>query len=513
MLAAVDLGSNSFHMIVARYEDGQLHVIDRLREMVRLAAGLQADKTLTDEAKQRALECLSRFGERLRELPPGSVRAVGTNTLRRAKGSREFLREAEARLGHPIEIIAGREEARLVYQGVAHSFAGDEEKRLVVDIGGGSTELIIGEGFKTLNRDSLFMGCVSMSQAHFQDGSITEAAMRRAELEAMLELEPVQLSYWSGHWKTAIGSSGTAKALAALIEQQGWSKRGISREGMDKLRAALIEAGHIDKLKLEGLKDERRPILAGGFAVMSGVFRALDVQLMEVSDMALREGLLYDLVGRLQNEDVRDRTVRRLANKLGADKRQAERVEATAMALFDQVKEAWELDDKAHGYMLRWAARLHEVGLVISRGQHHKHGAYMLGNADLAGFSRDEQTILATLVLGHRRRFPQAAFEQLDEEDRVTVMRLCVLLRLAVIFHRSRSEDGPPALKLKVAASDAGKLKLKCPAEWSDAHPLTIADLEEENRLVAAAGFRLKCKYKKPKERETEETEEPVSEV
>lgn len=512
IMAAVDLGSNSFHLIVARYEDGQLHVIDRLREMVRLAAGLRDDKTLSDDAKERALACLSRFGERLRDLPRGSVRAVGTNTLRRARGSRAFLREAEERLGHPIEIIAGREEARLVYHGVAHSFAGDQEKRLVVDIGGGSTEFIVGEGFKTLNRDSLFMGCVSMSQAHFADGTITERRLRRAELEARLELEPVELAYRRGNWKTAIGSSGTAKALAALIREQGWDDCGITREGMSKLRAAMIQGGHVDKIKLVGLKDERRPILPGGFAVMQAIFQGLEIDCMEVSDMALREGLLYDLVGRFHNEDVRNNTVQRLGSRLGIDPRQAKRVENTAMDLFQQVSDEWCLDPVAHGSMLRWAAQLHEVGLVISRSQHHKHAAYMLGNADLAGFSREEQKVLAALVLGHRRRFPVTAFADLAESERLPAMRLCMLLRLAAVLHRSRSTEALPRLRLKVAAKDENKLRLKLPADWVDAHPLTIADLDEENDLLSAGGFKLKWKAREPRAEKTAEPEAVGSE-
>ncbi|MGB0712782.1 MAG: exopolyphosphatase [Gammaproteobacteria bacterium] len=492
VLAAVDLGSNSFHMIVARMEDGQLHVIDRLREMVSLASGLDTKNHLSDEAQERAITCLERFGQRLRDLPPGSVRAVGTNTLRRARGSGSFLARAEQALGHPIEVIAGREEARLIYLGVSHGRAGDEGNRLVIDIGGGSTEVIVGEGFETLSRDSLFMGSVSWTRAHFADGRINRKTLAKAELAAQREIGTIATRCRELGWNLALGCSGTVRAVGAVLKAQGWSDGAITPEGMARLRQALIDAGQTDNIVLSGLKDERRPVFAGGFAVLNALVLGLDIDRLSVSDMALREGLLYDLVGRLRHDDVRNRTVNRLAKRLGVDTTQARRVEQTAVECLRQVATDWALEGEPMEDTLRWAARLHEVGLVISRNQHHKHGHYMLSNADMAGFSRREQAVLAALVRGHRRRFPLDVFDTLPDAEREAAIRLCVLLRLAVVLHRGRI-DGPSApFELKVGRKNECKLKLRLPADWLADHPLTLADLQEESEFLKATQVRLK---------------------
>ncbi|MDX1434619.1 MAG: exopolyphosphatase, partial [Gammaproteobacteria bacterium] len=294
-LAAVDLGSNSFHLVVARLADDHVHVIDRLREPVRLAAGLGEEKLLDEEAMLRALDCLGRFAQRLRHMPPGSVRAVGTNTLRSAHNGEEFRRRAEAVLGRPIEVIAGREEARLIYLGVAQGLGGNAERRLVVDIGGGSTELIIGRHTRPVRRESLYMGCVNMSRRFFPDGAVSRARLREAELEARVELEPHETRFRRGEWEMAVGCSGTIRAVATVCQSAGWCEHGITREALDKLRARLVDAGSVSELKLKDLREDRVPVFAGGVAVLGGIFDALGVEYMDISDMALREGLLYDL--------------------------------------------------------------------------------------------------------------------------------------------------------------------------------------------------------------------------
>lgn len=343
VVAAVDLGSNSFHMIVARVVDGHLQVIDRLREMVRLGAGLTRDRKLTPESRQRAIACLERFGQRVRSLPQGSVRAVGTNTLRMVRDASAFLREAEAALGHPIEIIAGREEARLVYLGVAQGLAAGEGNRLVIDIGGGSTEAIIGQGFDTLRRESLHMGCVSMSLAQFKDGRITRKAMDKARIASRLQVSPIETDYRRLGWDTAVGSSGTIRSIQEVVQAAGWSQGGISIESMYRLRDELLAAGHVDKLKLAGLSEERRPVFTGGFTVLLGVFEALGIERMQVSDEALREGLIYDLMGRIRHEDTRERTVAALKSRYDVDTTHADRVAATALSLLEQVAAAWSM--------------------------------------------------------------------------------------------------------------------------------------------------------------------------
>ena len=487
-VAAVDLGSNSFHLVVARPQGHNMRIVDRLRDTVRLAAGLREDGSLDDEAKSRALECLGRFGQRLRDLPPGAVRAVGTNTLRRIRQSRNFLAGAERALGHPIEVVAGVEEARLIYLGVAHSLGVNGERRLVVDIGGGSTEFIIGEGGGPRLMESLHMGCVSLSERHFADGAISRESMKRAEVQARVELEPVAGAFRALGWEHAVGASGTVKAVAAVLEEAEWAEHGITRDGLAKLRGALVKAGHVKKLGWKALSDSRRPVFAGGVAALCGIFQALDIESMSVSDGALREGLLVDLIGRIRHEDVRADTVRSLAGRYHVDPDQARRVEATAARALADTGEAWSLDAEECAQWLRWAAWLHEIGLDISHSQYHKHGEYVLRHSDMAGFSRQEQLLLAFLVRAHRRKFPNAVLAELPEADRDTAARLAVLLRLAVVLHRSRGPQPLPEVEFQ--ASGEG-LQLRFPSGWLDEHPLTLADLESEARYLKSADIAL----------------------
>jgi exopolyphosphatase/guanosine-5'-triphosphate,3'-diphosphate pyrophosphatase len=443
-IASIDLGSNSFHMIVVRVLNGNLQVIDKLREMVRLGEGLTADKHLDPVVAERALACLERFGQRLRALPSANVRAVGTNTMRQVSSADEFLKRAQQALGHPIEVIAGREEARLVYLGVAHGLAAGDERRLVVDIGGGSTELIIGEGFTSEQRESLHMGCVSISQAFFNAGVITAKAMKQAELACEVEVSPVRNQFREGGWKRAVGSSGTIKAIREVVIQAGWSESGITLNSLERLANALVEAGSLEKLQLKGLTEERKPVFPGGVAVLLAVFRSIGIDRMQVSSEALREGLIYDIIGRSRHEDIRDRTIKSLSDRYKIDEEQALRVEATAQAMLNQIIKAWCLIDPRYPAMLSWATRLHEIGLAVSHSGFHKHGAYLIENSDLSGFSRQEQQVLATLVRGHRRKFPSAAFESLAADQVLCTKQLSILLRLAILLHRSRSAVAKP---------------------------------------------------------------------
>jgi exopolyphosphatase/guanosine-5'-triphosphate,3'-diphosphate pyrophosphatase len=348
-VAAVDLGSNSFHLIVARINAGEIVIVDRLREMVQLAAGLDADRRLDDEASERAIDCLKRFGERVRHMPAGTVRAVGTNTLRSARQADEFLLEAEEALGHPIETISGIEEARLIYLGVAHSLANQGSRRLVLDIGGGSTELIIGEDFEPLLMESLYLGCVTASRRYFGDGKIEAKGWRKCELAALQELEPVRTRYRDAGWEEAVGASGTVRSVAAVVEASGWSKRGITPKALRRLRDAILEAGHVDGLDFEGLNPARRPVFPGGVALLSALFESLQIERLLPADGALREGLLNDLVGRIRQEDVRRRSVTALADRYHVDWKQAHRVEYTALQLLVQTSDAWGLDSVGHG--------------------------------------------------------------------------------------------------------------------------------------------------------------------
>ncbi len=479
-VAAIDLGSNSFHMIVARFENNQIKVIDKLKEMVRLGAGLRADKTLDEATAERAIECLQRFGQLLSGFPPGSVRAVGTNTLRQVRDP-AFLQKAENALGHPIEIIAGREEARLVYLGVAHGLDTGDKERLVVDIGGGSTELIIGKRFKIYDRESLHMGCVSYSQRFFADGTISAQNMKKAVIAGRLDLRPVKKVFDHKHWKLAIGSSGTVRAIRNVVQQMGWSEKGISAESLQLLREQMIAQGSVDELKLKGLSSERKPVFAGGVAVLSAIFKTLNIKLMQVSDEALREGLLYEMVETFQDEDIRDKTIKTFSERFNIDKGQARRVKNTALQLLSQVGPGWNMQNTEFTDLLEWAARLHETGIHISHASFHKHGAYIVENADMSGFSRQHQHILATLVRTHRRKINHDLFTFSSAEMVQYVERLAVILRLAVLLHRGRNNVSKP--KLKVSVTDH-KIHIGFPDNWLEEHPLTRAEMKEETRYL-----------------------------
>ncbi len=488
-IAAIDLGSNSFHLIVVKVNNGHLQVIDRLRESVRLGEGLGEDKRLDPEVVERAIACLQRFSQRLRPLPRENIRAVGTNTMRQIHPADGFIAQAEAALNHPIEIIAGREEARLVYLGVAHGLAAGDDLRLVVDIGGGSTELIIGQGFTPHQRESLFMGCVSITRRFFADGSISAQSMREAVLACAVQIRPVRNLFSGGGWVEAIGSSGTIKAIHNVVQEQGWSESGITRESLETLAEHLVQTGNVEQLALKGLSEERKPVFAGGVAVLLAVFRHIGIKQMQVSDEALREGLIYDMIGRSHHEDARERTVNSMIVRYAIDESQAERVEASALALFEQVVRPWQLLDERYPAMLRWAARLHEIGLTVSHSGFHKHGGYLVENSDLSGFSRQEQQVLAALIRGHRRKFPLNDFDVLPSDVVHCSKQLCILLRLSVLLHRARSPVVKPQARLE---AEENRLSLVFPEHWLEDHPLTQLELVQEAAYLEAAGFLLR---------------------
>ncbi len=488
-VAAVDLGSNSFHMVVAQLDHDELRVIDRLRERTALAEGLDDSDRLKAKVADRALECLERFGQRLAHMPADSVRVVGTNTLRRMRESRAFLSKAQAALGHRIEIISGREEARLIYLGVTHAHVDDSRRRLVVDIGGGSTECILGEGPEILESDSLQMGCVRWSTKFFPNGEITKERMDRAQIAAGLELQGIARRYRSLGWESAVGSSGTIVACEEMVRAAGWSIRGITDKSLRKLRRALVDAGHVERLQLPALQPDRAPVLAGGVAVLSAIFKILDIEVLQASPGALREGVLHDLLGRIKHEDIREPTIRSFARRYRVDLEQAGRVERTALALLAQVAPVWELEDAASTRLLSWAARLHEVGLGISYSGYHRHGAYLVANADMSGFSREDQAQLAALIGNHRRRPDRAQFEALSPDLVESTLRLAALLRLAARLHRSRSPRALPPFDLFVRKRE---LRLEFAKGWLDEHPLSRADLEEESVQLAELGFELR---------------------
>jgi exopolyphosphatase/guanosine-5'-triphosphate,3'-diphosphate pyrophosphatase len=456
-------------------------MLDGLREPVRLAAGLTADKYLDAEAQQRALAALGRFAERLRELPREAVRAVGTNSLRVAKNAADFIPQAEHTLGFPIEVIAGHEEARLIYLGVAHGLPQAKHNRLVMDIGGGSTEFIIGNGLTPLKLESLYMGCVSFSSRFFPGGKITKPNLKQAELAARIELQTIVAGY-KGQWQQALGSSGTARAIAEILELNGYSKGGITREGLDKLRAHLLNAGDVKKLDLQGLRPDRIPTLAGGFAIMYAAFCELDITYMDPALGALREGVLYDLLGRFHNNDMRNVTVQQFMQRYRVDAKQAERVAKLAQIFAQQFFDG-EIDEAAL-HILGWAASLHEIGISVAHSGYHKHTAYITANADMPGFSKKEQARLSLLTLAQRGSLNKLQGQLKNAADYVLAMSL----RLAVLFYRNRSDSGLPALHGRFSGK---KFHLSIDPDWLAQNPLTETALQDEVKQWKQLGVSL----------------------
>lgn len=481
LIAAIDLGSNSFRLQVGRIVNDQIYPLDGLKEPVRLAAGLSPDKFLEADAQQRGLDALRRFNERLRGFRPDSVRAVATNTLRVAKNATEFLARAEAALGVPIEVIAGREEARLIYVGVAHTLPDPHRQQLVVDIGGGSTELIIGKSFEPIALESLYMGCVTYSLRFFPDGRIDKRSIKEAELSARRELQAIAHVYREIGWEQAVGSSGSAKALVDVLEQNGLSEEGITREGLERLRAILVRAGSIDRLDLAGLKGDRLPVILGGFAIMSAVFKEFELESMAFSEGALRLGVLYDLLGRYHHHDLRDATVSEFITRYRIDRRHAEAVAETACHLLACLDPEAASEDHPDRRYLRWAALLHEIGISVAHSSYHKHSAYILGNADMPGFSRMDQARLARIVLAHRGKLARVS----ALEERSPDWMLIVCLRLACILHRARDGRGVPPIS--IAPTERG-FAVALQDGWLKKLPLTAAALEEEQRQWLSVG-------------------------
>jgi exopolyphosphatase/guanosine-5'-triphosphate,3'-diphosphate pyrophosphatase len=487
LLAAVDLGSNSFHLAIARLDHGEVRMVQGLSEKVQLGAGLDENNRLTEIAQTRALACLSRFAQHLSGVEPQRMRVVGTNALRAAKNASAFLRKAEKILNHPIEVIAGREEARLIYLGVAHTQA-RSGRRLVTDIGGGSTEFIIGEGFEPLATESLHMGCVSYTVRFFPDGVISPKTLERAVTSARQEIVTIKAAYQHLGWTLAIGSSGTIKAVRQMLQELGWasSEGRITLEGLHKLRTEILRCKHVRDIQLPGLKEDRKAIIPAGFAIILAIFEELELDEMDYSDGALREGVLYDMLGRFGQEDVRDRSLQAMMSRYYVDAAQAQRVEKTAMELYAQIAVSLGIDSDEHADLLHRAALMHEVGLAIAHASFHKHGAYLLKYSDMPGFSRQTQEALALLVGSHRRKVKTELYNEMLMTR--GLVPLLLLLRLAVLLHHSRSRDELPELSLQ---SDGQRYELSFPRNWLDRHPLTRVDLEEEAGQYTALGLQL----------------------
>ncbi len=481
LVAAVDLGSNSFRLEIGVYEDGHIRRVDYLKETVRQGNGLDPDRMLSKEAMQRGWDCLARFAERLAGFEPEFVRAVATQTLREAKNRDVFLIQATTILGFPIEVISGKEEARLIYLGVSHSLPQSNEKRLVIDIGGRSTEMILGRAYKPNTMESYRVGSVKWSMKYFANGLMTHQTFAKAEIAAKAVLDEALSLYPRNAWETAYGSSGTVGAVADVLASAGWPMGKITREGLDWLKEKLIKAGSAESLKLEGVKDDRKPVIGGGLAILYALFDLLGIEEMHAAQGALRQGVLQDLLDRLdrnENTDLRSTMVTALASRFAVDLAQADRVSRTALWLFQSLQPSGA---KKTNRLIRleskliWAAQLLEIGTRISHSDFHKHGAYILDNADLTGFSMPELHRLSQLILGHRGKLKKLEPELRDEDF---VCQL-VSLRLAAILCHARREPDLQGVAFRRPANGP-EFVIQCKKSWTQQWPQSAHLLQEE---------------------------------
>jgi exopolyphosphatase/guanosine-5'-triphosphate,3'-diphosphate pyrophosphatase len=487
LLAAVDLGSNSFHLIIAKIEHGEMRPVEARAEKVQLGAGLK-DEALSQDAIDRGLDCLSRFAQLLGSVGPERVRAVGTHALRMAKNRRAFTGPARRILGTRVDVIYGLEEARLVYLGVAHSLADDAQSRLVVDIGGGSTECIIGQRFEPQSMESLQMGCVSYGHTFFPNGRISQGSYRKAYQAARALLYPIRHRFHAKRWEECVGSSGTLQAVETLLTQNGWADGGITRRGLAALEKRLLKFDSMESIQIDGLAAARRNVILPGVAIASAVFDELGIERMRTSKGALREGVIYDLMGRLRHEDVRERTVNALMQRYAVDTDTADIVERRARTFYDATHTAWQLTPYDWD-LLHWLARTHEIGMAIAHKHFNRHSAYVLRNADLPGFSQEEQELLAVLALGQRGKLGPEFFADVSEADLARVLYLLAIMRLASCFKYVEKLEQLPNFTITAREKS---LSLAFPARWLQDHPLTAGELETEQGVLGKVGLKLK---------------------
>ena len=489
LYAVLDLGSNSFHLLIARMDEQQLIYIDRVKDMVRLASYLTDDDQIQPEGIDKALASLELISERLRGIPPENIRAIGTNTLRAASNAEDFLPRAEAIIGVPIEIITGDEEARLIWQGVSRDFPHDGKRRLVIDIGGGSTEFIVGKDIPRYRR-SVYMGCVSFTRLYFPDGTVTAKKFKRAVTATRSELQSLLKRYTASQWDEAHGASGTIRFIQRILIENNKASHSITLDGLTWLSEQVIKAEKPDQLNINGLEKDRLPVLPAGLAVLTGIFLELGIKELKVSEYSLKEGVISELVGEEQYEETHHQTVSYLVKKYRLDKSQSQRVQQLALELYGKLNENNENSkksrrDKHHDEnLLRWASRLHEIGLSVGYAGYHKHSAYLITHTDMPGFSRAEQKMLGFLLLNHRRKLRNLESSYGFQPDWTLVM----VFRLACLFNRRRTPFQFPEFSLETGKNG---WCLSLPANWLSEHPLTEEDLNQESSYWKKQGLSL----------------------
>jgi exopolyphosphatase/guanosine-5'-triphosphate,3'-diphosphate pyrophosphatase len=485
-IAAVDLGSNSFHMVVARIVKGDIQLLHREKQKVQLAEGLNDDLVLSEEAIERGLNVLRQFADTLQPFAPQSVRVIATYTLRRAKNAATFLRRAKTLFPFPIEVISGQEEARFIYQGVAH-FEHFNGKRLVIDIGGGSTEFALGDGMQPLRLSSRNMGCVSYAKSHFPGGKISARRFNKAIIQAEQELEPIVSSFRATGWQQVVGTSGTIKTIRDIVLSFGWTQGPVELSHLLQLRDYLLNFDNSTELELPGLTDDRKLLLCSGLSILIAAFQMLQLEQLVYVDAALREGVLYEMSDRMQDLDIRQQTMYSLLQRYDIDQAQANRVKGTALALLELVRDSWQLDDE-DALLLGFAATMYEIGLHINSSGVQKHSAYILQNANLPGFNQEQQSLLSCLVRFHRRKIRADEIPYFSLYELPKVINLLVLLRLAVLLNQKRRDDFLPPL---TAIAKVQYLQLQLAPEWLQLQNVLAADLLQEQKILKKIAFKL----------------------
>ncbi|MDN5969208.1 MULTISPECIES: exopolyphosphatase [Hafniaceae] len=475
LYAAIDLGSNSFHMLVVREVAGSIQVLARIKRKVRLAAGLDSENMLSDEAMQRGWQCLRLFSERLQDIPREQIRVVATATLRIAKNAQQFITQAEEILGRPVQVISGEEEARLIYQGVAHTTGGSAQ-RLVVDIGGGSTELAAGKGATADVLHSLPMGCVTWLERYFSDRNLSQENFDRAGSAAREMILPIADSLKQHGWQICVGASGTVQALQEIMVAQGMDER-ITLKKLLQMRQRAIQCGKLEELEIDGLTLERALVFPSGLSILIAIFETLGIESMTLSGGALREGLVYGMLDLPVEQDIRARTIRNIQRRYQLDIEQAERVSLLAESFVLQLSKTWPIDSRS-AELLHWACLLHEVGLSVDFKQSTQHAAYLIRNLDLPGFTPAQKKLLAALLQNQTGTLDMQVLNQQNAVPQDIAHRLCRILRLAIIFASRRRDDTMPLLNLK---AEGDTLHLVLPAGWLHAHPLRAENLHQES--------------------------------
>lgn len=487
LVAAVDLGSNSFHMILGRFLDGEFRALERVKERVQLAAGLDERQRLSSASQARALACIRRFGQRLQGVK--RVRAVGTSALRDAVNRDDFLIPAARILGCPIEVISGEEEGRLIYLGVARVIEDEADSRLVVDIGGGSTELVLGHRSAAAHVVSLPLGCVSVTRRFLADTSHLGHSYAAAQARAQALVAGAREQLAAGAWQHVAGSSGTIESVQEVLRLNGWADDTITRDGIERLHEHLLSCRTALDVSVSGLRPDRVDIFPGGLAILVGVFRGLDLQNMEYADGTLLDGVLYDLLGQRAHSNVRVGTISAMQRRYQVDLAQAARVESLAQSLLMQTRDVWELTDERSRQLLCWAAQLHEIGLAVSSMNHQRHGAYLIEHGDMRGFNVPQKHAVALLVRSHRRAVPSVALAGFAADEHERMLHLAVLLRLAVILSASRADEALPEV---LVAVEGGHIHLALPSGWLAKNALSEALITEEIAHLERVGFALR---------------------